>query len=83
MSLTWDNKCNRCGKSFVSWYSEEICSNCWTDSDTKKRREYEDNIKRADDALVKKAELENVWKVRAEAAERKLSKLPKWFIKFL
>lgn len=79
MSMTWENRCTKCGRWFDSFSPSSVCNDCWTDSDTKKRREYEDSIQKYDEEL----QLENSWKRRAITAEKKLSKLPKWLVKWL
>jgi len=79
MSMTWENRCTKCSRWFDSFSPSSICDDCWTDSDIKKRRECEDNIRKSDRELI----IENDWKRRAEIAENKLSKLPKWLVKWL
>lgn len=79
MSMCWENKCVRCDKEFDSFSPSDVCRDCWTDSDTKKRLEYETRIKKSDEELL----LEKGWKRRAEVSETKLSKLPKWLVKLL
>lgn len=79
MSMSWENNCIKCGKYFDSFYASSVCSQCWDDSDTYKRIEYLNNIHESDKNLL----LDNNWKHRAETAEKKLSKLPKWLVKML
>ncbi len=63
MSLSWENTCCRCKKSFDSWSYSDICGKCWTPEDSERDR---------------KTEEEKTWKFRAENAEKKLFRLPKW-----
>lgn len=77
--MSWENRCTKCGRWFDSSSPSSVCDDCWTDSDTKKRQEYENSIEKADGELL----LENSWRRRTEIAEKKLSKLPKWLLKLL
>lgn len=65
--MCWENKCIRCGKEFDTCHPQLVCNGCWTSVD------YEEEYKKQEES----------WKNRAEVAERKLLKLPKWLVKIL